>query len=371
MKFKKITDNKKNLIILITLLSLLIVFLIWNFLIPKHNVFVKGPKMVYPRYGFLATTLKDGNVLISGGKTLYKDINVGEIYNSKLNKFEEVGKMNTNRLYHNAILMNNGKVLITGGKGGQYILKYAEIFDPNTKKFKLIENMNESRSGHQTVLLNNGNILITGGQGDNKVLSSAEIYEVNKNRFVKMPNMNYPRVGHTATLLSDGNVLIVGGNSKTLNCEIYDIKTNKFKLTSPMKYPRAGGHSATLLKDKRVLIIGGSSSNSKILNSVEIFDKNAQSYKHISNIDIQRKGHRTILLNNGDVLLTGGTRPCSWSYCPMKQAEIIFINSNLKVKKINNMHVDRSGHNLNQLNNGDILVTSGNGKNYTTEIFKY
>ena len=367
---KNIINNKKSKIILL-IVFIILTFCAWQFLTPKHNVFVKGPNMHYPRYGCLATSLKDGNVLITGGKTLSKDINIGEIYNFKTNKFEIVGKMNTNRLYHNATSIETGEVLITGGEGGRYTLAYAEMFNPKTRKFKLLKNMNEHRSGHKATLLKNGNVLITGGLGINSILSSAEIYEVNKNKFIKIPNMNYPRVGHTATLLNNGNVLIVGGNSKTSNGEIYDIKSNKFELTNPMKYPREGGHTTTLLKDGRVLIIGGFSNNPKILSTIEIFDENTKKFKYIGDLEQQREGHRALLLNDELVFLTGGTRPCSWAYCPMKQAKIIAIQPEFEIKNINNMKIARSGHNMNQLKNGDILITSGNGNNYTTEIFKH
>lgn len=368
VKMKKIFGSKKFLTGLIILALIAIGFGVY-LLIPKHNVFVKGPSMNYSRFGSLATLLNDGNVLITGGENLKGKINIAEIYNSETNKFDISGKMNSTSGYNNAILLKTGNVLISGGQDIRKPVSYAEIYNPITKKFKLMSSLTHMRGGHTAVLLNNGNVLMTGGIDLRGSLSFAEIYDVKRNTFIKIHNMNYPRDNHTATLLNNGNVLIIGGNSKTSKGEIYDVKTNSFKLTEPMTYARYGGHTATLLNDGEVLITGGVG-NREILSSIEIFNPRDNSFRYIGNLTFQRESHTATLLSDGGVLITGGTKPYSWAYEILKQAEIIYVKPSLIIKKVNNMKVARSRHNSTLLKDGSVLITSGNSNKYSTEIFE-
>jgi len=277
--------------------------------------------------------------------------------------------MNSTSGYNNAILLKNGNVLISGGQDIRKPISYAEIYNPITKKFKLLTSLTHMRCGHTATLLSNGNVLMTGGVDLKGSLSLAEIYDVKKNIFIKIPNMNYPRDTHTATLLNNGNVLIVGGSNKTSRCEVYDVKTNSFKLTEPMTYARYGGHTATLLNDGEVLIAGGMKRN-ETLSSIEIFKPKDNRFQYIGNLTVQRESHAATLLNDGGVLITGGKKPYLWVYEILKQAEIIYVKPSLMIKKVGDMKVERSQHNATLLKNGNVLITSGNSNRYITEIFR-
>src|SRR5215475_9037264 len=94
--------------------------------------------------------------------------------------------------------------------------------------------------------------------------------------FTATGDMNFTRSFHTATLLSNGKVLIVGGAGVTrsgdqkpvTSAELYDAVTGTFILTGNMNTPRIGP-TATLLNDGRVLIVGGSGC---VPNSAELYD---------------------------------------------------------------------------------------------------
>ena len=173
-KKDKITEGrKKNNFKPVILFSILLVFSL--FFIPsakgfdikellpvKHNVFVKGPNMHVYHNG-PAVLMNDGNVLVIGG-----DTKKAEIYDYKKNKFVYAnGEMKYKRDYGaSSITLKNGNVLITGGAYNIYNdnkQKIKEIYDPSTGIFSKISNMCIPRTDHTAILMDNGNILIIGG----------------------------------------------------------------------------------------------------------------------------------------------------------------------------------------------------------------
>ncbi len=72
-------------------------------------------------------------------------------------------------------------------------------------------------------------------------------------------------------------------------------------------------HTATLLNDGQVLITGGCLPGANILNSAELYDPPSQSFLPTGTMVAQRCGHSATLLQDGTVLLTGGWRRREWS----------------------------------------------------------
>jgi hypothetical protein len=122
----------------------------------------------------------------------------------------------------------------------------------------------------------NGTVLISGGaemSTTGECLAGATLYDPAVGSFAAGGSMSKCRYSHTSTLLPDGTVLIAGG--ETLDCtpatggiqcyprsgaltgaELYNPATGRFSATGDVTTPRYE-HTATLLNNGQVLITGG------------------------------------------------------------------------------------------------------------------
>jgi hypothetical protein len=276
--------------------------------------------MLASRASHTSTLLPNGKVLIAGGFTSGENVlSSAEIFDPTLNEFSFTGSMNFPRQSYTATLLQNGKVLVAGGYGGAgETLSSAELYDPLTGQFTLSGEMTIPRAGQIAVLLNNGVVLLAGGVTTGWVfVATAEVYDPNKNTFTSTGNMTVARESHTANLLKDGKVLITGGHHGRRSsikifssAELYDPASNSFTLTSPM-LTRRHKHDAVLLEDGRVLVAGGADERDEDgqYNSAEAFDPEAGLFSQVGEMNTSRYkfGGTSILLNNGQVLLMGGS----------------------------------------------------------------
>jgi N-acetylneuraminic acid mutarotase len=203
--------------------------------------------------------------------------------------------------------------------------------------------------------------------------SDSETLNVIENAFVADAYDPGPRSLHTATLLNDGRVLIAGGdagvpsatiaawgiagpNSNILaTAELYDPATNTFAPVGSMSTSRLD-HTATLLNDGRVLVVGGSNSTSTALASTEIYDPQARAWSAGPALAAARMLHSATLLSDGRVLVAGGVNA---SGSVLAAAEIYDPVTDLW-SAAGTMTVARASHAATLLPNGQVLVAGGN-----------
>jgi len=276
---------------------------------------VPAAPMLEPRSGHSATLLPDGKVLVAGGMRRNQDFyKSAELYDPTTGKFQPTGEMHERRVGHIAVLLPSGKVLVAGGWVGQGGTDSSELYDPSSGKFTLIAKMTSPRGRPSATLLSNGDVLIVGGEKrDNESLASAEIFHASTLTFHATGAMHHARISHTATLLGDGRVLITGGYGESVesDAELYDPKSGIFTETGRMSTARCK-HTAGLLPDGRVLIAGGSDSRGwdRNLNTAEIYDPRTGKFTVASPMNDKRfkLPDEAVQLPSGKLLIAGGSK---------------------------------------------------------------
>jgi hypothetical protein len=252
---------------------------------PATGNFTPTGNMLMQQWGFAATLLTNGKVLIAGGvKQSNACCNIAaapQLYDPATGTYSLAGPYADMQFhdpyygtfgltYAAATLLSDGKVLILSEPS-------AELYDPATDTFSVTGSMVAVDEGgvwgkpteiayRTATLMKNQNILVAGGSpayydtGDFP-LSRAELYDP-AGTFTATSSMHVARFAHTANLMPDGTVFIIGGvfgasyNSSTPLAEFYNPSTGAFSTPAWMNAARSF-HQATLLLDGRVLITGG------------------------------------------------------------------------------------------------------------------
>jgi hypothetical protein len=278
--------------------------------------------------------------------------------------FTPTGTMAAERVWHTATLLSDGKVLVSGGANSAELPTTAELYDPTSGKFSATTgNPTTPRISAAATLLKSGKVLITGGKGANGELATADVYDPTSESFAATTTaMSTTRAYHTATLLNDGTVLVTGGlnlagdmtGTPVASAEIYDPTSNSFTLTGSMTTDRFF-HTATLLNNGDVLITGGLNETGG-LATAEIYDPVAKTFTATGIMTLPRMGHTATLLGNNKVLVAGGAS--SFGGDATNTTEI-FDPVAGAFAATNSMANARSAHTATLLQNGQVLVAGG------------
>lgn len=157
-------------------------------------------------------------------------------------------------------------------------------------------------------------------------------------------------------------LLVVGGvngnSGNPLPLSTAEFVQPQVTAASPMQGPRMG-HTATLLQNGQLLVAGGSSQPyGDALATAETFDPQSGFFSSTSgSMTTSRIGHTATLLNNGKVLITGGLAQFGDSTA-LATTEL-YDPSTRTFTPAANMTAPRAYHTATLLSNGDVLIAGG------------
>ncbi len=223
------------------------------------------------------------------------------------------------RIGHTATVLRGGQVLLAGGEGpgapirpgarGSVfraapgaISSSTETFDPVKAQFTAGGSLITPRYWHGAVQLDNGTVLIVGGvSGPRKPEKSAVLYDPQTGTVTSAGEL----IEHfvvSITKLLNGRVLIVMLSRRP---QLYDPDSGVFRQSGEMSIERFG-HAAALLQNGKVLIAGGTGNNNR-LASAELYDPSTDAFSRTGAMTRARGyGHTATVLQDGRVLIVGG-----------------------------------------------------------------
>jgi galactose oxidase-like protein len=289
---------------------------------PASGTWAATGTLITPRYdAYTVTRLADGTVLVAGGSNARTDdLAAAELYDPATGAWARTGRMNQGRFGHTATLLPNGQVLVTGGVS-LYGPATAELYDPATGSWAATGHMLKARIAYTATLLLDGRVLVAGGLGDDNALAAAEIYDPGLGTWTATGRMVNRHADYVSALLPDGKVLLVASNGN----EVYNPKSGSWTRSGPMAAHNAGALALTLLADGRVLVVGCCNDPVTVegMGAAELFDEATGVWTAIEAMT-DCGGNPTAVLPNGSVLVLSGscTTDADGNDIPARSAEL-------------------------------------------------
>lgn len=311
----------------------------------------KNSKLKRARIFHTVSLLPDGRVLILGGQGRISMSSLGalnsiEIFDPQTKTISQAEiSLNISRLLHTATTLQNGNILISGGftneKQDEFGLGPAtstnEVIDVTSLSIKKVGSFvgDEGLGGHSATLLTNGFVLVTGGSTDffsaktkdelkGLTTGRIQVFDPNSETFNTVTNnsggnleLQTSRFLHKSVLLPNGNVIVVGGlniKSALSSTSLISTPISTIEIIEPNLLTASGTSFMAEQKEKIDTSIG------RILPTVVLVTPKNKTQGFLSTSD-----SNTFV--NSAVYITGGYTNGSGAL-PTKVSELIQIESN-------------------------------------------
>ena len=280
------------------------------------NQWAAGPALIEARAGATATSLGDGNVLVTGGRGASGPLASVELLTSN-GTAVPVAAMSLARAEHTAALLGDtGNILVAGGTTvvateegtAEVVTGSVEVFDAAAAAWYPVGSLSHPRAGATAVALPEGRIAIVGGHDASGPVLEIEIYDPAAGAFGPGGATSAPRAGAAVTSTRDGHIVVVGGSVAGVAQATADIidPVGGTVATVILTSPRTGASATTTVEDQ-VLIAGGFDGTTT-LATTEVLDPVTGNSASGATLSAARTDHRAYLLpHNGGVLLVGGS----------------------------------------------------------------
>lgn len=280
-----------------------------EFFDPATGRWSPGPSLHTPRYDFKLVPLRDGRLLVAGGRGADKsELSEAEIYEPSSGRWTRTGALAQGRSNADAVALPDGRVLIAGGHQSGRSLRTTEIYDPDSGVWTPGPAMRHARQASFLAALRDGRVLAAGGgQVVDTFLAEAELLDAGAARWSPTDPLPSPRGYHLFFTLADGRVLVAGGvvdptNRVPDDSAIFDPASGTWSRVAPA-LPATLGYAAWL--GGKPAIVGGHQGGAA-LRLLQVYEEKTGSWRPLAPLAHPRLYSSLTTLSDGRLLIAGG-----------------------------------------------------------------